>query len=102
MAFRKSRVLHGVRAMPTLVARLLWHNRVGFYLQSAKFSSHLRAVTGRLSLARFLGLNAHHGVEMLPKSLLCFDSDEWSSRLGPLCFPESAKSTVLLLAPIQS
>lgn len=41
-----------------------------------KFSSHLRGVIGWLCFARFPGLNTHHGVEMLPKSLLCFDSNE--------------------------
>ena len=76
VTFRKSQVVHGVTSMPTTVAWLLWQNWVSFYLQSTKFSSHLRGVTGRLCLARFLGLNTHHGVEMLPKSFLCFDSNE--------------------------
>ena len=75
VTFRKSQVLHGVTSMPTMAAWLLWQNCVSFYLQSTKLSSHLKGVTGRLCLARFLGLDTHHGVEMLPKSLLCFDSD---------------------------
>lgn len=44
-----------------------------------------------LCLARFLGLSTHHGAEMLPKSLLCFDSDGSSQRLWVSLLPKTRR-----------
>lgn len=70
--------------MPTAAARSSGQNGMGFYLKArAQLSPQgqaQRAVAGQAP-----GLSAHHGAEILPESLVCFDSDKswkpWTSLL---------------------